>query len=216
MSNNFIAALVPAYNEEQNIEPVLTVLKEASILDKVLVIDDGSKDNTADIVKKHGFEVLQLKKNQGKGAAMEAGLKKIEYADIYIFIDADLVGLSTKHIEDMITPLIEDKELSMTLGKFVGGRKSTDWAQKIVPQISGQRAIKSNLAKALPSLKDQGFGVEITISRFAKKNGFKNQEIILKNITQVMKEEKQGFRRGFGNRLKMYGHIAKSFLKPPK
>ena len=213
MKNDFIAALVPAYNEENNITPVLEVLKNISVLNQVLVIDDGSKDQTAEVAQKQGFDVLRLEKNGGKGAALEAGLKKIPDADIYIFIDADLVGLEAKHVEDMLSPLRLKNDISMTVGKFTGGRKSTDWAQRLVPQISGQRAMRSELAKALPSLKSEGFGVEVAITRFAKKNGFRAEEVILKNMTQVMKEEKMGISRGFANRLKMYSHIIKSIFK---
>ena len=68
MKNDFIVALVPAYNEEKNIRPVLEVLKNISVLNQVLVIDDGSKDQTAKVAQEQGFDVLRLEKNGGKAA----------------------------------------------------------------------------------------------------------------------------------------------------
>lgn len=211
-SKKIIAAIIPAYNEANHITEVLAAIKKASVLKKILIVDDGSADNTADIVKKEGFEVLQLEKNGGKGAAMQAGLEQVK-ADVYLFIDADLVGLRESHIESLINPLLEDKGLSMTIGKFKGGRKSTDWAQSIMPQISGQRAITKEFARSLPDLSKAGFGVEILITKFAKKNGFKSKEVILPSMTQVMKEEKLGFGKGFASRLKMYAHMFRSYLR---
>lgn len=208
-----VAAIIPAYNEADHITEVLTVVKNAPFLNRVLVIDDGSVDNTADIAKKEGFEVLELKNNRGKGAALQAGLQHVKDTDIYLFIDADLVGLKKAHIESLVKPLMEDKELSMTIGKFKGGRKRTDWAQSIMPQISGQRAITKEFAKALPDLSKAGFGVEVLMTKFAKKKGFKIKEVILENMTQVMKEEKIGYGKGFIYRLKMYAHMLRSYLK---
>jgi hypothetical protein len=101
----------------------------------------------------------------------------------------------------------------MTVGKFKGGRKRTDWAQNLIPQISGQRAITATFAKSLPDLSKAGFGVEVLITKFAKKNDFQSKEVILENITQVMKEEKLGLREGIPYRLKMYFHMARSFIK---
>ncbi|TET54852.1 MAG: glycosyltransferase, partial [Actinobacteria bacterium] len=64
--NKSIAAIIPAYNEEKNIAPILEVLKNVNFLDHILIVDDGSKDKTARIAKEAGFEVLELKENQGK------------------------------------------------------------------------------------------------------------------------------------------------------
>jgi len=207
-----IAAIVPAYNEANHIGKVLEILKQTPLLDEVLIVDDGSADGTAEIAEELGFKVLKMTENQGKGAALQAGIKQIN-TDIYLFIDADLVGLQPKHLEGLVNPLLEDTSLSMTVGKFKGGRKSTDWAQHLVPQISGQRAITASLAKSLPDLSSSGFGVEVLITKFAKKNNFKSKEIILENLTQVMKEEKLGLARGFIYRLRMYLHLLRSSLK---
>ncbi len=85
-------ALVPAYNEEKNIGEVVRRLKKINY-DKIIVVDDGSKDKTAEIAKKLGAIVLRHTKNKGKGEALRTGinyiLKRTE-AEYAILIDADM------------------------------------------------------------------------------------------------------------------------------
>jgi glycosyltransferase involved in cell wall biosynthesis len=83
-----VITLIPAYNEESAIEMVVEgALKHSD----VIVIDDGSKDNTYNLAKKAGAAVIKHDKNKGKGAAIKSGLKeglKKGY-DIFILIDGD-------------------------------------------------------------------------------------------------------------------------------
>ncbi len=65
-----ILVIIPAYNEAANIAAVVA---GARLLLPVLVVDDGSRDQTADLAASAGAEVLRLFPNQGKGAALQAG-----------------------------------------------------------------------------------------------------------------------------------------------
>lgn len=87
MANTFI--IIAAYNESKNIGKVLAELKKEH--KNIIVIDDGSKDNTFSIAKKSGATVLKHVVNLGKGAAMKTGC---DYAiklgaDILVLMDAD-------------------------------------------------------------------------------------------------------------------------------
>ncbi len=93
MYNNKILLLIPAYNEELNIKNTLYNLKEANVTDimDVLVINDGSADNTEKAIKECGFDVLSQVYNLGYGAALQTGYK---YAteknyDFVLQMDAD-------------------------------------------------------------------------------------------------------------------------------
>ncbi len=68
--NNKILALIPAYNEGLRVAPVV---REALIHLTVLVVDDGSSDDTGQQAESAGATVLKQVPNQGKGAALQAG-----------------------------------------------------------------------------------------------------------------------------------------------
>ncbi|MEW5706839.1 MAG: glycosyltransferase family 2 protein [Actinomycetota bacterium] len=207
-----IAVIVPALNEESRIGAVLEVLTNVALIEEVIVVDDGSTDRTSEVARKYGAKVLRHEINGGKGAAMQTGIEATD-ADIIAFIDADLVGLKQKHIEDLLNPLINSNDIMMTVGKFEGGRLRTDLAQKIVPFISGQRALKRDFLYGLADLRNTGFGVEIAITQHAKNNGFKVKEVIFDEAGQVMKEEKLGIIKGFKFRMKMYFDMLKQSIR---
>lgn len=83
-----IVTIIPAYNEEFAIETVVEGALEHS---DVIVVDDGSTDNTYNLAKNAGATVIKHDKNKGKGAAIKSGLReglKNDY-DVFIFIDGD-------------------------------------------------------------------------------------------------------------------------------
>ncbi|MEW6188667.1 MAG: glycosyltransferase family 2 protein [Actinomycetota bacterium] len=208
-----IAVIIPAYNEEERISSVLSEVMKVPLIDEIIVVNDGSTDGTANAVKKHrDVTLINSETNRGKGAALKMGIDATD-ADILVFIDADLVGLTPKHIEDLINPLLIDDELMMTVGKFAGGRLRTDLSQTIIPFISGQRALKRQFLDGIPDFSESGFGVEIALTKHAKNCEMKVREVIINDATHVMKEEKLGFSKGLLARLKMYGDMIKHLLR---
>jgi glycosyltransferase involved in cell wall biosynthesis len=87
------AVLIPAFNEEKNILEVIEKTKKLRKFDKILVVDDGSRDKTAEIARKAGATVIRHERNKGKGEALKTGfnylLKSKEIKNI-VLIDADL------------------------------------------------------------------------------------------------------------------------------
>ncbi|MCL6472120.1 MAG: glycosyltransferase family 2 protein [Firmicutes bacterium] len=210
-----IAAIVPAYNEENQLGAVLKVLTRIDEIDEIIVVNDGSIDQTSAVARSYGVKVIDKEVNAGKGAAMQTGINSTD-ADILLFIDADLLGLEERHIRDLLNPLISDKKLMMTVGRFVGGRLATDLAQALVPTITGQRAVRRAFFEGLSDLSDTGFGVEIAITQHARRQGYKVEEVLISEVSQVMKEEKLGKIAGFRARLKMYADILKQIARNSK
>ncbi|KUO52285.1 MAG: glycosyl transferase family 2 [Desulfitibacter sp. BRH_c19] len=202
-----VTAVIPAYNEETNIGNVLKVLVGINLLDEIIVVDDGSSDGTAEIAKSYGIEVIKLRENLGKGGAMMVGAKAATHP-ILLFLDADLIGLKVEHISNLIQPVIEDGYM-MTVGIFEHGRIATDLAQFLAPFLSGQRVVQKELFSKVSNLDATRFGVEVALTKYAKDNHFPVKEVILKDMTHVMKEEKLGLVKGFVARMKMYWEIAK-------
>ena len=81
--------MIPAYNEDRNIEKVLTILKNYFV--DIVVIDDGSTDKTTTLVKKNKC-ILLHSEHRGKGKALEIGINyiKTKQYKFIIFMDADL------------------------------------------------------------------------------------------------------------------------------
>ena len=204
-------AIVPAYNEENTIGGVLAVLQDADMIDNIVVVSDGSTDDTVEVAAFYGAQVIELKENVGKGGAMKAGLDNIT-ADIILFLDADLIGLNSLHIQKLLTPVIND-EADMTVGIFDKGRIATDLAQKVAPYLSGQRAVDREVLTNISDLNMSRFGVEVALNRHIEENNVRVQEVVLEDVSHIMKEEKFGVLRGFAARMKMYWEIVKFFAK---
>lgn len=206
-----ISAIIPAYNEETRIRNVLEPLSKYSLITEITVVDDGSEDNTSLIVSEYDHvNLIKLSQNKGKAQAIKEGLSYCT-GDIILLLDADLIGLNSKHIESMLAPLLYD-DIEMTVGIFQSGRLITDLAQKVAPNLSGQRAFKNTLQEDIKKLNMSGYGIEIAISQYIKNNKIKYQQVFLKDISHVMKEEKLGFSKGMVWRLKMYKDILKYWM----
>jgi len=92
--NQFLSIIIPAYNEseriKQSLEAACDYLKSAGYKYEIIVVDDGSTDDTVTIASKFGDKVNVLKqpKNMGKGAAVRRGMLAAK-GDMRIFTDAD-------------------------------------------------------------------------------------------------------------------------------
>jgi glycosyltransferase involved in cell wall biosynthesis len=203
-----VAAIVPAYNEEQTIGPVIEALLDCQVLDEIIVVSDGSDDHTVEVASKYPVKVVELAENVGKGGAMRAGAD-VTACEVLLFVDADLVGLQRDHIEALLEPVLSGRT-AMSIGVFSEGRRSTDLAQKIAPSLSGQRAVRKDLFDQVPKLEQSGYGVEVALTHFAEKHDVEIVRVPLPTVSQVLKEEKRGLVKGLSARLKMYWDIMRS------
>ena len=179
---------------------------------EVIVVSDGSSDKTAAVSTSHGAKVVELPSNQGKSAAMKAGLEAASQ-EIVLFLDADLVGLKEEHVERLIAAY-QPQEVDMVVGVFSNGRMNTDLAQRINPFASGQRVISKALwERAKENVREMNYGIEIALSRLAAKEGWRSEKVKLDGVTHILKEEKRGFAKGVLDRMKMYGDMIKWLVK---
>lgn len=120
-SKKGVIIIIPAYNEAGNIGAVLERLKQEMPTTAVVVVDDGSTDKTADIVKMHGCKVISLPVNLGIGGAVQTGFK---YAyergyDIAVQMDGDGQH-DASEIARLIVPVI-DQEADVVKGsRYLG------------------------------------------------------------------------------------------------
>lgn len=205
-----IAAVIPAYNEAKNIGRVLTPLRECPGLSQVIVVSDGSTDQTAAVASRMGATVIEFPENRGKGAAVMAGVAATT-AEVILLLDADLIGLTPQHVKSLLAPIFTQQAM-MTIGCFTEGRLATDLSQHMTPKLNGQRAIRRELLVAHPELAQSGYGFEVVMNRLAQINRYKVVWVDLPHLSQVMKEEKLGLARGVAARMRMYWQILRAMV----
>ena len=110
MPNASVSIVVPAYNEERTLEQVLRRVAALGLATEVIVVDDGSVDRTAEIVRSlepqiTGLKLLAQGVNRGKGAAVRAGIQA-STGDIVVIQDADL-EYDPADIPTLLGPLLE-------------------------------------------------------------------------------------------------------------
>ena len=114
--------MIPAYNEEQTIGKVIRgIPKDCAEEVEVLVIDDGSKDNTVRVANESGADNVVLHKiNKGLGVAFRTGIESAlkMNADIIVNIDAD-DQFNPCDIPRLIRPIIEGKAEMVTCSRFI-------------------------------------------------------------------------------------------------
>lgn len=207
-----VAAIVPAYNEAKRLSRVLEAIRQASLVDETVVVNDGSTDETYAVASQcEWVRPLNLSRNLGKGGAMRAGARSTD-ADIILFLDADLTGITGEQIDSIIRP-VTNREMDMCIGVFRGGRRITDIAQVIAPYISGQRVLPRQIFLDIPGLETVRSGVEVAITEYFRASGLKMGTVILTGCTHAMKEEKMGYLRGSAARVRMYYEIVKIVLE---
>jgi len=105
---DLIVAIVPAYNEEIAIGSMVVHIQQ--YVDIVIVVDDGSTDNTAFIARAAGAEVITLGKNQGKAAAMMKGFQRARELNPMVTVMLDGDGQhNPPEIPALIKPILEGK-----------------------------------------------------------------------------------------------------------
>lgn len=184
-------ALIPAFNEATRVGATIKALEKIDVLDKTIVVDDGSKDGTGDIAKEAGAEVISIERNIGKGKALNYAIEKMDSYDALLLIDADLEGSATE-AKALLSSVIDGKA-DMAIADFPkpkkkGGfglvKKLARWGIKrctgltVKEPLSGQRAITKNVVKSVGKL-ENGFGAEVGLTIDAARKGFKILEISL-------------------------------------
>ena len=111
-----IAVLIPAHKEAERIQDTVRAARSINGVTRVVVIDDGSEDDTADLAEQAGAKVVRLIFNVGKGAALEAGASRVEDADVVLLLDADL-GTTAEQGALLLAPVLAG-EADMVVAKF--------------------------------------------------------------------------------------------------
>lgn len=196
-----LSIIIPAYNEEKNIEKVIDSVKNVSIgMEKeIIIVEDFSSDKTGSIIKQRfslhkEIKIVYHPENRGKGAAIRSGLKHAS-GDIVLIQDADL-EYSIDDYPALIRPIIENEADVVYGSRFLGqisGMRFANWlANKILAktanllyglnitdEATAYKVFRTHIIQELP-LKCERFEFCPEVTAKIAKRGYKIHEVPVK------------------------------------
>ncbi len=192
MNNNSslnCTALIPAYNEAARIKSVLKILINGGHFEQIVVVDDGSSDETSTVVRKNFPQVrlLSYKQNQGKTEAIKHALERIK-SEYTFLCDADLQQLKIEEVDAALRQLAKQPTLEMIIlrrvneiqdlinqsKKFLkvelpalGIELKPKTLERLSCLLSGERILKTKTLKTLLETSDaKGYALEVAINQY--------------------------------------------------
>ncbi|MEU5881123.1 glycosyltransferase family 2 protein [Spirillospora sp. NPDC047279] len=189
-----VAVIIPAKDESERIAATVKAALELPGADLVVVVDDGSSDDTGRVAEQAGARVVRHSRNRGKGAAMESGAEAVRLLDEgeprhLLFLDADLAE-TARDAAPLVEP-VRAGEADMTIAVFsstvkLGGhgfvvrlsrdgiKRATGWTA--TQPLNGQRCLTRAAFEAARPLA-AGFGVETALTIDLLRKGFQVTEV---------------------------------------
>jgi glycosyltransferase involved in cell wall biosynthesis len=183
-SKNQISIVIPAKNEAANLQALLRQIKTVVPDAEILVIDDGSTDDTSLIAKNADATVIKHPYSQGNGAAIKTGARKAK-GDIIIFMDADGQH-DPNDIPDLLAKLEEGYDMAVgarhvsTQSSWLRkiGNSFYNWlasimtGHRIEDLTSGYRAVRADKFRKFIYLLPNGFSYPTTSTMAFFRSGF--------------------------------------------
>lgn len=181
-----VSVCLPARNEAATVGPIVSAiagLERFGLVDEILVMDDRSVDDTADVAAAAGARVVsvpdvlpEMGTATGKGNVLWASVAASE-GDVIVWVDADLRSFTPAYVSGLLGPLLTDPDVTLVKGFYdrperdgVGGGRTTELMARPVlatffPELAeirqplgGEYAGRRSLLEQLPF--PQGYGVE--------------------------------------------------------
>ncbi len=210
LASHKVCVVIPAFNEARFIGSVVLGLKRRPV--DILVVDDGSSDDTAEIARAAGAEVLRLPANQGKGAALNAGLSHIRQTapDAIVIIDADGQHLPDE-LERVVQPILAGQADIVIGSRYLDGTSNTPSHRKAGHKVmnfltgafsgvkasdsqSGYRAFSPRAYQAL-TFTSSDFSVESEMQFLASQHNLRMIDVPV-TIQYLDKEKRSPWRQG--------------------
>ncbi|HHV34494.1 MAG TPA: glycosyltransferase family 2 protein [Syntrophomonadaceae bacterium] len=209
-----ISVLIPAYNEVDGIFDTVKAVLGVPEVKQVVVVDDGSQDETAVQARLAGAQVISLSQNSGKGKAMNLGVSHLTQP-IIALLDGDL-GSSAGQLELLARPVL-DGDADLTIATFPPVKKAGGFGfvKRLAREgirihtglhldapISGQRVMRREVLEVVTPFAS-GYGVEVGMTIAAARHGFRVQEVPTTMSHRVTGRDWSGFR----HRAKQFWHV---------
>jgi glycosyltransferase involved in cell wall biosynthesis len=196
-----ISCIVPAYNEGKRVGQVLDVLTGHPLIDELIVVNDGSKDDTEAVLQKRsGIDLISYPDNHGKTHALVLGFNRARN-DMVMLIDSDLVGLTRADITALIEPIVSGQaDVSMSL------RENSLFIFKLfgLDFVSGERVFPKSVLGDLDKLNNiPGFGFETYLNQIMVQKKMRLRVVKWKNVGHTRKRHKTSYWQGQKEDFKM-------------
>lgn len=201
-----ITCIIPFFNERDRILNILDGVVKIKGIDQILLVDDGSTDETSEQVKEHypNLTIIHNSKNLGKAEAITVGLKEAK-GNYILLLDADLKYFHYKEIENAIIAVKKNTTIDMIIFNRIN---SSLWIRTLRGAIltSGQRIIKKEeLLQTLSRYKPKGYQIEVALNKYMMDKQ-KNVYWMPISAVNTPSTEKRGFNKGIQKIIHM--HIA--------
>jgi glucosyl-3-phosphoglycerate synthase len=174
-----ISVIIPALNEEKTIGNVIKFCLTDPLVAEVIVVDDKSTDNTAQVAFKSGAKVI-VSDTRGKGISMKDGIRQA-YNELIVFLDGDIDPYPEKTIRNLVNPILDGKA-DFVKGAFArnAGRVTELVAKPLLnilfpglsnfsQPLSGMIAGKKSFFKKVDFFNDYGVDIGILIDMYLMK-----------------------------------------------
>ena len=208
-----VSFLIPAYNEEATIGEVLRRLAALDLDSQVIVVDDGSRDRTAEIAEAAGATVVR-QQNTGKGSAIRAAIPLID-GDIAVIQDADM-EYDPADVPSLIEPIVRGAADVVFGSRLRGGKPQRAFLfwhlvgnrflslvtnalfnTTLSDMETGYKAFRIEVLRSL-DLRENGFGIEPEITGKVCKRKLRIYELPISYYGRTYEEGKKiTWRDGF-------------------
>ena len=190
-----ISCIICAYNEAPRIAAVLRAAAGHPLLHEVIVVDDGSTDETAEVVRQFPqVKLVSCVENRGKSFAMATGVAAAE-GEVLMLLDADLSGLTADNISALAAPVLAgEAAVSISLR-----RNSLPVFRAIgLDFVSGERVVRRELlGEVLEEIRGlPRFGIEVYMNRRIIAQQLTIAVVRWPQVSQSRKTEKLGYWKG--------------------
>jgi len=215
LQNPLLSVVMPVYNERTTIDEIIRRVLAVPLRIELVVVDDGSKDGTGDILNRLqgelGFKLVR-QQNGGKGAALRRGFPEVT-GDIVVIQDADL-EYSPEEFPELIDLIVQGKADVVYGSRFLGrhrafmfahyvGNKFVTFATNLLYNTmltdmeTCYKAMRAEVVRSM-TLKSNGFGIEPEMTAKIFKRGYRVYEVPITYAGRGYQEGKKiTWRAGF-------------------
>lgn len=195
MENFYVSVIIPAYNEEKTIEGVLhrtnKAMENLGLPYEIIVVDDGSIDETSKLAERCKVTILNYGANKGKGYALRKGIQKAT-GNVIVTMDAD-GSHRPEEIKQLLMPLLNGADI-VAGSRFLGEREYGSirklnilgnnifnililllTGRQITDSQTGFRALKKEIFQKI-ELTSEGYQIETELTVKTLRNGYKIHE----------------------------------------